>query len=289
MIIVRIWEGLGNQLFQYAYARSLQQRTQIPVYLDIHHNNRGDFPHEKEDMVKRKLGIQHFNISMKGIRTNKISALNCIDGTGVRSGLRYLLLKGGLGKWRIISDEAVECDIKSDILNPKNDTYINAHCVNKRYYNDCRDILLRELQLKKPLEISASLNEAIMNRNTVSIHIRLTDYLRNPSAICKQSYYNEAIRYIRARTDDPYFIVFTDDYDLARKMYQFEGNMYWVSNDNYKDYEELILMSKCKHNIIAQSTFSYWGAWLNQNIEKIVVAPRQLFGCGLYEKGWKVV
>lgn len=288
MIIVRIWEGLGNQLFQYAYARSLLQRTQTPVYLDVRHNNRGDFPYEKEDIIKRKLGIQHFNISLKGIRTNKLSMLNCIDGTGLSSNLKYLLLKEGLAKWKIISDETAECDIKEDILYSRDYTYINAHCINKKYYDGCRDILLRELQLKKPVKVSASLNEIIKNRNTVSIHIRLTDYLKNPSAICKQFYYNEAIRYIRDRVNDPYFIVFTDDCELARKMYKFNEDIYWIGRAGYKDYEELMIMSKCRHNIIAQSTFSYWGAWLNQNPEKIVVAPRQLFG-SLYEKGWKII
>ncbi len=71
-------------------------------------------------------------------------------------------------------------------------------------------------------------------------------------------------------------------------MYQFHARVYWIGQHRYKDYEELIIMSKCKHNIIAQSTFSYWGAWLNQNPEKIVVAPRQMFG-SLCEKSWKIV
>lgn len=289
MIIVRIWEGLGNQLFQYAYARSLQQRTQIPIYLDVRHNNRGDLPCEKEEMLTRKLGIQHFKISLKGIRTNEIAALNCLDKTGAWGKIQYLLLKQGHRRWRVVSDETVECDLKEDILKPGNNTYVSAHCVNKKYYDGCRDILLQELRLNKPIAMSEGLKQVMNNRNTVSIHIRLTDYLRNPSAVCKQIYYNNAIRYIESRVDDPCFIVFTDDYKMARKMYKFRANTYWAGEDGYKDYEELILMSRCRHNIIAQSTFSYWGAWLNQNPEKIVVAPRHLFGGSLYEKGWKVV
>ena len=288
MIIVRIWEGLGNQLFQYAYARSLQQRTSIPVFLDVRHNNRGDLPCEKRDIVTRKVGIQQFNISLKGIRTDKISALRCIDGTGADSKLQYLLLRRKMGKWRIIDDAAQQYDIKPDIFKPKTNTYINAHCVNKRYYEDCRDILLQELQPKKGCGLSEDLRAIFQNKNTVSIHIRLTDYLRDPSVICRQPYYNRAVQYIQARVEDPYFIVFTDDYELARKMYQFHARVYWIGQHRYKDYEELIIMSKCKHNIIAQSTFSYWGAWLNQNPEKIVVAPRQMFG-SLCEKSWKIV
>lgn len=289
MIIVRIWEGLGNQFFQYAYARSLQQRIQIPVFLDVRHNNRGDLPFEKEDIVKRKLGIQHFRIGMKGIQTHMIPSLHCLDETGILGGIRYLSLNGIKSKWRVISDEGAMCGINSDIMHPENNTYISAHCVNKLYYGDCRDILLQEMQLRSKLKLSASLEEIIKNRDTVSIHIRLTDYLRDPSVICQQEYYDRAIQYIKKRVNNPYFIVFTDDCKSAQKRFQFEGNVYWISRDKYADYEELVLMSKCRHNIIARSTFSYWGAWLNQNPEKIVVAPRQLFGGSLYEKGWKII
>lgn len=288
MIIVRIWEGLGNQLFQYAYARSLQQRTQIPVYLDIRHNNRGDFPCEKKGATTRKLGIQHFGISLKGIRTDQIPALRCLDENNVCSRLRYLSLNRKLGKWRIIEDNGEECTIKPDILNPRDNTYISAHCVNRRYYEDCRQILLQELQLKKRLETTEGFREAVSSRNTVSVHIRLTDYLNTPSVICRQYYYNEAVQYIRAKVENPSFIVFTDDYGMARKMYRFDGKVYWVGQDGYRDYEELMLMSRCRHHIIAPSTFSYWGAWLNQDPEKIIVAPRQMFG-SLYEKGWKIL
>lgn len=292
MIIVRMWEGLGNQLFQYAYARSLQERINISVYLDIRHNNRGDLPFERKDIVRRKLGLQHFNISMKMIKTDQIPSLRCLDRKGVVDDARHLLLKKHIGKWSMVDDETAKCIINQDILYPKDYTYVSAHCVNKGYYKGCRDILLKELQLKKDLKLSADLRRIMEERNTVSIHIRLTDYLINPlaaSAICRQSYYDKAIQYMKDRVDNPYFIIFTDDPVMAKNRFQFEDNVYWVSKDGYADYEELVLMSKCKHNIIAHSTFSYWGAWLNQNPEKLIVAPRNLFEERLHEKEWKMI
>lgn len=289
MIIVRIWEGLGNQLFQYAYARSLQQRINIPVYLDIRHNNRGDLPFEQKDIVQRRLGLQHFNISMKMIKTDKISSLRCLNGAGLMDKAGYSFLMKNIGKWSIVDDEAAKCSINSDILYPSDNTYISAHCVNKGYYIGSRDILLQELQLKRSLKLSPALKELMEKRNTVSIHIRLTDYLITPDVVCRQEYYDKAIQFIKDRIENPYFMIFTDDPVMARDRYQFGDNAYWVSEDGYADYEELMLMSNCKHNIIAQSTFGYWGAWLNQNQEKLIVAPKHLFGGGLYEKDWKVI
>ena len=289
MIIVRIWEGLGNQLFQYAYAWSLQQRMNVPVYLDVGHHNRGDFPFEKEDIVKRKLQIQHFNISLKRIDIKKIPALTCLKNKNVIDKIGYLLLKSNFYKWRVIDDNEIMLDICADIMVPDDYTYMNVHCINKGYYKDCRDALLQELQLKKELKLSENLRTILADRNTVSLHIRLTDYLTNPRVLCRQRYYDKAIQYIKDNICNPYFIIFTDDITMAKAKYKFGENVYWISEDSYADYEELIIMSKCQHNIMAQSTFSYWGAWLNQNEEKIVVAPQQWVGRGLYEKGWKVL
>lgn len=289
MVIVRLWEGLGNQLFQYAYARALQQRMQVPVFLDIRHDNRGDLPYEAEDIIRRKLGIQHFNISLKPVRTDKIFPLQCLDGKRVWHRLGYRMLKRNMGRWKFMGDDGAPCTLHRNLLNVKDSTYISAHCVNKEYYRQYRYILLKELQLKRDLDLSGDLNAILKDRNTVSIHVRLTDFFRNPSMICGQMYYSRAIDYIRSKVSDPYFIIFTDDYEMARHRYRFEKDFCWAGKYGYKDYEELMLMSQCRHNIMAYSTFSYWGAWLNQNPEKIVVAPARMFNGGLYEKGWKII
>lgn len=288
MIVVRIWEGLGNQLFQYAYARSLQLRTGLPIYLDIRHRNRGDIPYEKADVVKRRLGIQHFNIPMKRIDTRKISGLRCLDNEKRYHQLQYNLKKNGLGRWHLLDDEDNMTDICPDILSPRDFSYISAHCLNRDYFKDSRDILLQEPQLKRGIKLSDDLGRILKNKNTVSIHIRLTDYLRHPAVLCRQDYYNAAIQYVRTTIPNPYFIVFTDDPQMARKRYEFQDNVYWISDDGYKDYEELDIMSRCRHNILARSTFGYWGAWLNQNPEKLVIVPRRWLGGRLYEKNWKV-
>ncbi len=289
MVIVRIWEGLGNQLFQYAYAWALQKRLAAKVYLDVRHCNKGDLAFEAEDIVKRKLGLQHFTISMKSIHTDKISSLRCLEGRNIIEQINYLLLKQNVGKWKIVDDAESKTVVCAEILNPGDFSYINAHCVHRRYYEEYRDGLLNEYRLKNELILSEKLKYILENKNTVSVHIRLTDYLENPKAVCRQKYYDRAIRYIEDRTDHLHFIVFTDDPHMAKERYKFKDNVYWVYEDGYADYEELMIMSKCHHNIIAGSTFSYWGAWLNQNPGKIVVAPKGMVAERAYERDWKVL
>lgn len=287
MVIVRVWEGLGNQLFQYAYAYALRKRLQCPVCLDVRHCNRGDLPFEREDIVKRKLGINHFNISLKKIDTRKIFELRCLDRHEVWGWPQYFVLKQGNGKWRMVKDDDKISNVWPDIWTPQNHTYVNAHCMNANYYRAYRDDLLKELQLKEEPGLSGELKDILESENTVSIHIRLTDYLRDPAAVCVQKYYDKAIQYIKDVVERPYFIIFTDDPQMAKERYKFKDNVHWICKDGYRDYEEMVLMSKCKHNIIAGSTFSYWGAWLNRNSQKIVVAPRKWCEGKLYEREWK--
>lgn len=287
MVVVRIWEGLGNQMFQYAYAYALRQRTGHTVCLDLRHCNRGDFPFEKKDIVKREVGIQHFSISMKHIDTRKIFGLRCLENTRKIYVPQYGLLKQRIGRWGIVEDADRITDCLQDIMEPRAFTYVNAHCMNRKYYSGYREGLLRELKLKREVRISNDLKKILRDDNTVSIHIRLTDYLRNPIAICRQEYYDRAIQCIKEKIENPCFLIFTDDLHMAKARYRFRENIYWVNEEGCTDYEELAIMSKCRHNIIAESTFSYWGAWLNANPEKTVIAPRKWFGGRLYEEGWK--
>ena len=288
MIIVRIWEGLGNQLFQYAYARALQERLDKSVYLDVRHCNRGDMPFEKEDIVKRKWGLQNFNVSLKCISTAKVPFLHCLDGKNCIMHAEYTLMRKGMWIWNWVDDENRMEQLCQDIMDPEDNTYVSAHCLNKGYYQNARGILLNELRPHRRVLLNRTLADMLRSENSVSVHIRLTDYLRNPKAICSQEYYDHAVQYIKERVTDPCFIIFSDNPYMAKARYKFEGDIYWIEKDEYKDYEALMIMSRCRHNIIAESTFSYWGAWLNQNPEKIVVASRKWYQGNMYDKGWKV-
>ena len=114
----------------------------------------------------------------------------------------------------------------------------------------------------------------------MAIHVRRGDYINDKKTslvhnVCDLNYYERAIDVIKAQVNNPTFFVFSDDIEWAGENLPVNPNARYVSNLEGEDYEELILMSMCEHNIIANSTFSWWGAWLNQNPNKIVIAPKQ--------------
>ena len=152
---------------------------------------------------------------------------------------------------------------------------------NERYFKDIENIIRKEFTLKNSLSESAEkIYSDIKNKpDSVSVHIRRGDYISDPSAnanhgTCSVEYYENALSIIRKKVKSPTFFIFSDDISWVKENLKIENAIY-VSNPEIKDYEELILMSKCKHNIIANSSFSWWGAWLNQNSNKIVIGPKQ--------------
>ncbi len=118
-------------------------------------------------------------------------------------------------------------------------------------------------------------------RNSVSIHLRGGDYVQgdksNFHGTCSPEYYTGAIQYIKDKISNPHFYIFTDDIGWAKKYINFPEPYTFISDSTHLVHEELILMSQCEHNIIANSTFSWWAAWLNNNPEKIVIAPKKWF------------
>ena len=127
-------------------------------------------------------------------------------------------------------------------------------------------------------EATRELRNTIENCNAASLHVRRDDYLSTTYAygfggICTTAYYQNAIAYMKEKTIDPAFFVFSDDINWCRENLDVEGATFVDCNHGDESWQDMFLMSKCKHNIIANSSFSWWGAWLNNNTNKIVVAP----------------
>ena len=131
--------------------------------------------------------------------------------------------------------------------------------------------------LKQILEI---LNE-IENSNSISIHIRRGDYMSPENynmygCIATPTYYKKAIKVIEEKVENPTFFVFSNDMDWVKKNIQINSRVFYIDiNSGNGSYKDMQLMSNCKHNIIANSSFSWWGAWLNENKNKIVIAPKK--------------
>ena len=137
--------------------------------------------------------------------------------------------------------------------------------------------------LKEEFIIPSELKKILEEKQVVSLHIRRGDYITNRNvrkimAICGKNYYSEAVKYVTSKLDNPYIFIFTNDEKWVRDNLFFDVPNIVISNNyNFSDIQEMVLMSYCNHNIIANSTFSWWGAWLNTHEDKIVVAPKKWF------------
>lgn len=271
MIAVRIWEGLGNQMFQYAYARALKEKLNLPVFLEKDRVYREYFDNE-DTQTERQYALDKFEITLDTVdlRTDRQWCF-LKQNTVVYKKIFNLSCKG---KWRynFYTDANGPYKYNTELWNIKKNAYIMGQFFNKQYYEDIKDILNKEFSIKALPVIESWLEDVLDSCNTVSVHIRRGDYIKLQQSLEFDRYYASAIRYCRKKLHNPVFLFFTDDIQWIKDNIHL-NNSYIVSNGILKDYEELYLMTRCKNNIIANSTFSYWGAWLNRNEQKIVVTP----------------
>lgn len=266
MIIIKLKGGLGNQMFQYACAKHLAERNNDILKLDLGWYRGGI---AAGDTV-RSYGLDRFAISAQEASKDEIRS------SGGRPSAAARLIKKIINRLRPIDSYIFD----PKILERKGDAYLEGFFQSERYFKDIEFIIRNEFQLKDIMGRAAhAVSEEIERSNAVGIHVRRGDYVSSESAsafhgICSPEYYRMAIERISRQVDSPTFFVFSDDIEWVKEHIEIPNAVY-VSNDNIADYEELILMSKCKHNIIANSSFSWWGAWLNANQNKIVIAPKQ--------------
>lgn len=271
MIIVKISDGLGNQLFQYAYARVLKKKTGQKVYLDVRYINHEERKEKQEWMKlcgKRSFKLNNFQISIPIAEGNILNKFN--NKKNILK-LFYYCKKLKMAKNVIIEEKEA---IENKFLKWKN-YYITGYFFKREYIQEVQKELQQEIVLKTPIVISEELAKFFKKEGTVSLHVRRGDFLDVGRNISDTQYYTDAIMYMKNKLKNPVFLVFSDDIKWVKGNIPLgEKDCIYISEMGYQDYEEMILMSMCKNNIIANSTFSYWGAWLNSNLSKIVIAPR---------------
>lgn len=268
-VIVQIGSGLGNQMFQYALAEklsSLGKNVKLDVYTDYKKN------------VIRNYSLNIFkNIDMEwadeGICDKYFKRV-----AKIKNGRWYYSRIGKLFDVcrKIYIDREIE-------FNPKvisgNYSYLCGYWQTEKYFYDIRDVLLKKFQFP---EINDTKNNMyisqIQNSNSVSLHVRRGDYVNEKNyatfgSICTLDYYEKAIAYFEDKYNDVTFFVFSNDLEWAKKNLQMKKVVFVEGNNEDNGYKDMYLMTQCKHNIVANSSFSWWGAWLNQNEEKQVIAP----------------
>ncbi|MDD4899954.1 MAG: alpha-1,2-fucosyltransferase [Candidatus Omnitrophica bacterium] len=266
MVIVKLTGGLGNQLFQYALGRKIAHLKAVELKLDI-----SGFKTYK----LHKYSLSHFNIIEEFASVHELARFN-------RKGLIPYLTERLKPYYKrcVVYDRHHYFD--KNIFKTNNDVYIDGYFQSEKYFSDIEPILRNEISFKVPPEgENMRLAELVGKNTSVSLHVRRGDYIRDPltfkiHGVCSMDYYGEAVRLIAQRTTKPHFFIFSDDPCWAEKNLNFDYPVTFVTHNNADhNFEDLRLMSLCKHHIIANSTFSWWGAWLNANPEKIVVAPKK--------------
>jgi hypothetical protein len=272
MIIVRLTGGLGNQLFQYAMGRATSLRTGYPLYLDTRFISKNS---------TRVYSLDKFKIAGK-LASEKDYYLMKPRNNQIYLRLKHIL-KNRLfpPHWRywITYHEPVFNDAMMRIRGP---AVIKGYWQDERYFRDYEAVIRKDLVLyENPSVQQMNLMDKMRSTISVSMHIRRGDYAHEQFidrfGILRLEYYKKAMKYIQTQIEEPTFYVFADDMEWAKNNIDFDNVVFLDFNGLDQGVEDLQLMSSCRHHIIANSTFSWWGAWLNPDPNKIVIAPKPWF------------
>jgi len=266
MIITKLNGGLGNQIFQYSLGRRLATKHQTTLKLDI-------LNFEKDPL--RSYCLENFNIQENFADKNEINKLEKRGWQKIINNLLPYPRRSYIQEKKIFFDE--------NILRTKDNVCLDGYWQSEKYFKDIENIIRAEITLKKELSDEArQIEKNILSTNSISLHIRHGDYLNQKMSkifeICGHDYYSKAIDKITETEKNPTFFIFSDDITWVKNNLSLPRPHTLINRDKkFNDCEELILMNRCKNNIIANSSFSWWGAWLNNNPDKIVIAPKKWF------------
>lgn len=276
MIIVNLKGGTGNQLFQYALGRHLALKNNDVLKLDVDGLARAN----KTGDIYRPFNLEAFAFEKNLATPSEVRALKYPYAI-VSKGWRFLCFKLSRDK---------NTTFNPAVLDWSGDIFLDGYWQSPRYFDAIRDVLLEDLQLKDGFGAAAErYAEQIKRSAAVSLHVRRGDYIKNPRVlkefgVCSTEYYTAAMKTIEAAIPSPTYFVFSDDIAWVKEHLPVGSDAVFIEGTDITDVEELMLMSLCRHNIIANSSFSWWGAWLNQHADKMVVAPTPWFNMNIYDR-----
>lgn len=289
MVISHIIGGTGNQMFQYAAGRALSLAKGQRLLLDL-----GDFPDYRLHQGFELSRV--FNVNAESATAGLVHAM-----LGWRASrlAKRLLRRPGFARLRGARFVAEpHFNYWPGFPGLSGDCYLYGYWQSERYFKPFEADIRRDFTFRVPLSgRNAELASEISRSQAVSLHVRRGDYVddarnRNLLNVCAPEYFRAAVDHIAERVERPVFYVFSDDMAWARQNLHLAFPCVYVDhNRQAESYRDMQLMSLCQHHIIANSSFSWWGAWLNPNPEKLVVAPTKWFLNGiddsdLIPKGW---
>lgn len=264
-IMIEVLGGLGNQMFQYAAGAALAKRLGLRVLLDLRAFNKYSL---------RSFLLNRWRISAREAADRELrqfplwlgKVARRLQPLGIQTGYHYELSIG----YHPFAVAGNKCRIA-------------GYFQSEEYFSDSREFILREFTLSEML-LGANLriSKHIEDTQSVSIHVRRGDYVSDPRArlvhgVCDITYYQSAIDEISSACSGATFFLFSDDMDWAKQNIRVPGELVCVEGNESRPEIDIYLMSLCRHNICANSSFSWWGAWLNRHEGKHVIVPRRWF------------
>lgn len=274
MILVELTGGLGNQMFQYALGRMLALARQDTLYLDT----------RAYDNIPPGDTVRSYALGVFRVR----GQLPTPKVTRLLKPSRWLhilanLMGRSLGHtFRIVKENGHA--FHKEVLCEQGDLYLSGYWQTEKYFAPIRKILLSDFTPKRAMPPRVrTLAKQMKQGNAVSVHVRRGDYVSNPAArkfhgVLTTAYYQRAFHEIQKHVKNPVFYIFSDDIAWAKKHLAFAEHIVYVSSGmTTADWQDLLLMAACKHHIIANSSFSWWGAWLGEKQGSQIIAPKRWF------------
>lgn len=271
MIISSLTGGLGNQMFQYAFGRylSIKNNTELKLHFTNALFN-----------TQYTYGLDVFNIKAEIATDKDLKKINVFKNRAINRLLYLFDERFGLRYNKHIVTQKYPHVFDPIHLVVRDNSYIQGFWQDDRYFKGVDYILRKEFTPKNKLDIkNQEILEHIKETQSISIHVRRGDYITNKTnakVYCSLGleYYTTSIKKIKKIISNPIFFVFSDDIPWCKEsLTHLVDDIHYIDNNRREAYKDLLLMSACKHNIIANSTFSWWGGWLNRNSNKIVISP----------------
>ena len=259
-IYVRVLGGIGNQLFIYAFARSISLKYNCKIYFDV---KTGFLKDNYKRTSKLSKYVSNMPIASQG-------SIVLFYFTKIFPKISQLLFESKV----LLEPDARELfDVSSEILDTKNaHLFIQGYFQSNLYFEEFATQIKKDIKIDfLKTELVSNIAKKITSSQSVSIHVRRIAY----DNLLEIKYYLDAIDFITKKIESPLFFVFSDDIDWCKTNFSNKDNFVFIMHDIDDEIADFWLMTLCKHHIIANSSFSWWGAWLSNNLDKKVVCPQK--------------
>lgn len=283
MIIVRLQGGLGNQMFQYAFGKAYSILNNVELKFDITHLTA---KYRSKRKIFRTYDLDIFDLDIKLAKKSEILKYTIprINNKYIYHTLNFIY------KSKNFIEEKTPFNFNDYYLKLGDNKYFSGYWQSYKYFSIINNFLKEKFRIKYTIQQNSEyLLQKIQESNSICLNYRRTDYINDKLLNTLvgekgREYYNNAINYITSKVTNPIFFVFSDDIEWCKKNVNLDFEKVFVEHEHsgikYSNY--FLLMYNCKHFIIPNSTFAWWAAWLSENENKIVIAPKRWVNFGSF-------